>query len=83
MLPEVQEFFSRVAGLLPAEDAAGYDDLARSLRDPEFRARFLANRQYGAMVQTTFAVTMLKGSEKSNVIPPEAVARDRLPDAGG
>ena len=75
VLPEVQEFFSRVAGLLPAEDAAGYDDLARSLRDPDFRARFFANRQYGAMVQTTFAVTMLKGSEKSNVIPPEAVAR--------
>jgi carboxypeptidase PM20D1 len=64
-----------VAGLLPAEEAAGYDDLARSLRDPDFRARFFANRQYGAMVQTTFAVTMLRGSEKSNVIPPEAVAR--------
>jgi carboxypeptidase PM20D1 len=26
------------------------------------------------MVRTTFAVTMLKGSEKRNVIPPEAVA---------
>ena len=27
------------------------------------------------MVRTTFAVTMLKGSEKRNVIPPEAVAK--------
>jgi acetylornithine deacetylase/succinyl-diaminopimelate desuccinylase-like protein len=75
VLPEVQEFFSRVAGLLPAEEAAGYDDLARSLRDPDFRASFVANRQYGAMVQTTFAVTMLRGSEKSNVIPAEASAQ--------
>ena len=26
------------------------------------------------MLRTTFAVTMLKGSEKRNVIPPEAIA---------
>src|SRR5262245_53108082 len=41
VLPEVREFFSRVAGLLPPGEAAGYDDLARSLEDPAFRARFL------------------------------------------
>jgi acetylornithine deacetylase/succinyl-diaminopimelate desuccinylase-like protein len=75
VLPEVREFFARVAGLLPPDEAAGYDDLARSLEDPAFRARFFANRQYGAMVRTTFAVTMLRGSEKSNVIPPEATAQ--------
>ena len=75
VLPEVQEFFSRVSGLMTAGSGAGYDDLERSLRDPEFRARFVSNRQYAAMVQTTFAVTMLRGSEKSNVIPPEATAQ--------
>ncbi|PYN36708.1 MAG: hypothetical protein DME01_06935 [Candidatus Rokuibacteriota bacterium] len=75
VLPEVQEFFTRVAGLMWGESGAGYDDLDRSLRDPEFRARFLSNRQYAAMVRTTFAVTMLRGSEKSNVIPPEATAQ--------
>ena len=75
VLPEVQEFFTRVAGLMSGESGAGYDDLDRSLRDPEFRARFLSNRQYAAMVRTTFAVTMLRGSEKSNVIPPEATAQ--------
>jgi acetylornithine deacetylase/succinyl-diaminopimelate desuccinylase-like protein len=74
VLPEVQEFFSRVATLMSPEDSAGYDDLARSLRDREFRTRFLANRQWAAMVRTTFAVTILRGSEKSNVIPPEASA---------
>ena len=75
VLPEVQEFFSRVSGLMSADSGAGYDDLTRSLRDPEFRARFMSNRQYAAMVRTTFAVTMLRGSEKSNVIPPEATAQ--------
>jgi len=75
VLPEVQEFFSRVSGLMSADSGAGYDDLTRSLRDPEFRTRFMSNRQYAAMVRTTFAVTMLRGSEKSNVIPPEATAQ--------
>jgi len=75
VLPEVQEFFSRVATLMSPEQGAGYDDLTRSFRDPHFRARFFADRQFAAMVRTTFAVTMLRGSEKSNVIPPEATAQ--------
>ena len=52
--------------------ARGYDDLDRSLGIPAFRARFLADRYRAATVRTTFAVNMLRGSEKLNVIPPEA-----------
>jgi len=74
VLPEVQEYFARLGSVLPVEAGRGYDDLERSLRDPEFRRVFLANRQQAAMLRTTFAVTMLKGSEKRNVIPPEATA---------
>lgn len=74
VLPEVQEYFRQLAHALPAGDGAGYDDLATSLREPAFRARFLAQRQHAALVRTTFAVNMLKASEKINVIPPEAVA---------
>src|SRR2546429_850413 len=53
VLPEVQEFFSRMADLLPADRGAGYDDLARGFQDPAFRAQFFANRQYAAIVRTT------------------------------
>src|SRR5262249_20328340 len=52
VLPEVQEFFSRMTAVLPAEEASGYDDLEVSLRDEAFRRRFYANRQYAAMVRT-------------------------------
>src|SRR5262249_61885242 len=38
-------------------------------------ALFLPDRQSAAMVRPTSAVTMLRGSEKSNVIPPEATAQ--------
>jgi acetylornithine deacetylase/succinyl-diaminopimelate desuccinylase-like protein len=70
----VQEYFRRVAEVLPPGDGDGYDDLERSLREPAFRAHFLADRYRAATVRTTFAVNMLRGSEKLNVIPPEAVA---------
>jgi len=73
--PEVQEYFTALAGILPEGQGRGYAQLEQSLRDPEFRARFLAHRHHAALVSTTFALTMLKGSEKSNVIPPEAVAQ--------
>jgi acetylornithine deacetylase/succinyl-diaminopimelate desuccinylase-like protein len=74
VLPEIQEYFGRLATVLPGDAGRGYDDLERSLHDAEFRGGFLAKRHQAAMLRTTFAVTMLKGSEKRNVIPPEAVA---------
>jgi acetylornithine deacetylase/succinyl-diaminopimelate desuccinylase-like protein len=74
VLPEVQEYFSNLASVLPKEHGEGYAGLERSLGDAGFRRRFMANRHHAAMVRTTFAVTMLKGSEKHNVIPPEASA---------
>ena len=74
VLPEIQEFFARMAAVMPAGQGEGFDRLERSLGDRGFRARFLANRHHAALVRTTFAVNMLKGSEKRNVIPPEAIA---------
>jgi len=74
VLPEIQEYFTRMASVMPAGQAEGYDRLDRSLRDPAFRKRFFVSRHNAALVRTTFAVTMLKGSEKRNVIPPEAIA---------
>jgi acetylornithine deacetylase/succinyl-diaminopimelate desuccinylase-like protein len=74
VLPEVQEYFRSLARVLPPDEGRGLDALETSLRDAGFRARFFARREWAAMVRTTFAVNMLRGSEKLNVIPPEAVA---------
>jgi acetylornithine deacetylase/succinyl-diaminopimelate desuccinylase-like protein len=74
VLPEVQEYFAKLGSVLPGEAGRGYDDLERALDDARFRRAFLAKRQQAAMLRTTFAVTMLKGSDKRNVIPPEATA---------
>jgi acetylornithine deacetylase/succinyl-diaminopimelate desuccinylase-like protein len=74
VLPEVQQFFVQLAAARPGGEGRGYEDLATSLADPEFRRRFQRDRHHAALVQTTFALTKLKGSDKSNVIPPEATA---------
>lgn len=74
VLPEVEEYFARVASVLPGDAGQGLERISASLADPAFRARFLANRHHAAMIRTTFAVTMLRASEKRNVIPPEATA---------
>jgi acetylornithine deacetylase/succinyl-diaminopimelate desuccinylase-like protein len=74
VLPEIREFFAQLGTVLPGHEGRGFDDVERALREPAFRQRFLADRWYAAMVRTTFAVNMLKASEKRNVIPPEAVA---------
>jgi acetylornithine deacetylase/succinyl-diaminopimelate desuccinylase-like protein len=74
VIPEIQEYFRRVGEVLPPQESRGYDDLERSLEDPAFRARFLSDRYRAATVRTTFAVNMLRASEKINVIPAEAIA---------
>ena len=74
VLPEVQEYFRALARVLPEAEARGFDDIAASLGEPAFRARFLARRDWAAMVRTTFAINMLRASQKLNVIPPEAAA---------
>jgi acetylornithine deacetylase/succinyl-diaminopimelate desuccinylase-like protein len=74
VLPEIQEYFERLGSVMAGDAGKGYEDLARSLDDPAFRRAFLADRHQAAMLRTTFAVTMLRGSEKRNVIPPEAIA---------
>jgi acetylornithine deacetylase/succinyl-diaminopimelate desuccinylase-like protein len=74
VLPETQEFFAGLARVVPGPDAERFGDLAAALEDGAYRARFLADKHHAAMVRTTFAVNMLRASEKGNVIPPEAVA---------
>jgi acetylornithine deacetylase/succinyl-diaminopimelate desuccinylase-like protein len=74
VLPEVQEYFARLADVLPPDEGRSYRDLAASLRDPAFRQRFYADRARAAAVRTTFAVNILHASEKRNVIPPQATA---------
>ncbi len=52
-----------------------YADLKKSLQDPRFRQRLLADSALNAQVRNTFTITGLHGSDKVNVIPSRAWAQ--------
>jgi len=75
VVPEVARMFRVLAPLAPAEDAAGFANLANALAfDPAFRGRFLAEPGYSALVRDTLAITVLRGGPRTNVVPAEAAA---------
>jgi acetylornithine deacetylase/succinyl-diaminopimelate desuccinylase-like protein len=75
VVPEVAQMYRTLAKLAPPDDAAGYANLARHLKeDPAFRHRFMTLRFQAALVTNTMVVTVLKGGSRTNVLPAEAVA---------
>jgi carboxypeptidase PM20D1 len=76
VIPAVAAMFAALAPLAPEEDRAGFANLASSLElDSAFRARFLSNLQYSALVRNTVTTTMLAGSSRTNVVPAVATAQ--------
>jgi acetylornithine deacetylase/succinyl-diaminopimelate desuccinylase-like protein len=75
VVPAVADMFAALAAVAPAEDRAGFADLAIALEtDPAFRGRFLSNHQYGALVRDTLTTTVLEGAPRTNVVPTVATA---------
>lgn len=76
VVPEVQRMFASVAERAEPENRAGFRDLAGALAgDPDFRSRFLAKPGRAALVRNTVAITVLSGSQQTNIIPGEARAQ--------
>jgi acetylornithine deacetylase/succinyl-diaminopimelate desuccinylase-like protein len=71
---EVDAYYKALAERESAELAARYRDLARALEDASFREVFLTRPEDAALVQSTISITVLQGSEKTNVVPPRASA---------
>jgi acetylornithine deacetylase/succinyl-diaminopimelate desuccinylase-like protein len=72
--PEVQALFAAKAATLPEPLREGARDLGKALKKPAFRDAFLKEPGNMALVRNTISITMLKGSDKENVVPPEASA---------
>ena len=49
-------------------------DPATALRHPAAREWFTSNLYYNAILRNTISITVLRGSDKTNIIPPEASA---------
>jgi acetylornithine deacetylase/succinyl-diaminopimelate desuccinylase-like protein len=74
VVSHVQKYYLDSVPLEPAHLQGQYADLKTALRDPAFAAEFTKDPRANAAVRNTIAVTMIKGSEKVNVIPAEASA---------
>jgi len=70
--PVVQTFYVDTADLEPSgERRQRLKDLKASLQDPAFAAEFTKNLRANAEVRNTISITVLEGSNKVNVIPPQ------------
>jgi acetylornithine deacetylase/succinyl-diaminopimelate desuccinylase-like protein len=74
VVPEVQAYYAALSALQDGERRERYQDLRAALGDADFRASFLGNPHDAALVRNTIAPTVLRASEKTNVIPRTATA---------
>lgn len=75
VVPDVQRFYADLTDLEPSPRRERLKDLKASLQDPAFAEEFTKDLVANARVRNTISVTMLEGSNKVNVIPPEASAQ--------
>jgi acetylornithine deacetylase/succinyl-diaminopimelate desuccinylase-like protein len=72
--PGVEKFFRDIARLYPEPQRAWLSNISASLRNPRAREWILSDVYWNAILRNTITLTGLTGSDKTNVIPPEATA---------
>jgi acetylornithine deacetylase/succinyl-diaminopimelate desuccinylase-like protein len=75
VIPAVQAYFSGIAEREELTKAKQYRNLERALADPIFFKEFTSNPVYNALIRNTISLTVLEGSNKTNVIPAHARAQ--------
>ena len=74
VLPVVDEFLRDMAPYEPPERAAYYRDARKAIQDKKFQEEVERDESLNFLLRDTISLTMMGGSEQTNVIPPEAWA---------
>jgi acetylornithine deacetylase/succinyl-diaminopimelate desuccinylase-like protein len=74
VLPVVEEFLRDLAPYESPERARYFRNAKRALRDPHFEHQVDSDESLNFLLRNTISITMLHGSEQTNVIPSEAWA---------
>ncbi len=74
ILPGVEQFFRDVADQEPPARAAKFRNIRAAMQDPAFRAELTSDSTYNYLFRNTVSITVLQGSQQTNVIPGEASA---------
>ena len=70
----VDRYFRDISRGYPGERGQWLKNVSRALDDPRAREWILSNLYWNAILRNTISLTGLQGSNKTNVIPPEASA---------
>ena len=74
VMPVVEEFLREMAPYEPTQRASQYRNIRQAIRDPKFQAEVEQDESLNYLLRDTIALTMMGGSEQTNVIPAEAWA---------
>ena len=72
--PGIQKYFRDIARLYPEPRGTWLSDVTKALNNPSAREWILGDVYWNAVLRNTISLTGLSGSNKTNVIPPEATA---------
>lgn len=74
VLPVVDEFLRGMAPYEPPDRAFYYRNIRKAVEDKKFQKEVEHDESLNFLLRDTISLTMLGGSEQTNVIPPEAWA---------
>jgi acetylornithine deacetylase/succinyl-diaminopimelate desuccinylase-like protein len=74
VLPVVEEFLRDMAPYEPPEEAREYRNIRKAIEDKKFQQDVEKDESLNFLLRDTISLTMMGGSEQTNVIPPEAWA---------
>jgi acetylornithine deacetylase/succinyl-diaminopimelate desuccinylase-like protein len=74
VLPVVDEFLKEMAPYEPPDRAAYYRNVKKAIEDRKFQEEVERDDSLNFLLRDTISLTMMGGSEQTNVIPPEAWA---------
>ena len=74
VMPGVARYFAALSQSYAGQQRAWLADVGAAIDDPAARAWLTNDVYWNAILRNTISITMLTGSNKNNVIPPEASA---------
>ena len=74
VLPVVDEFLRDMAPYEPADQAVYYRNVRKAVEDKKFQDEVEHDESLNFLLRDTISLTMMAGSQQTNVIPPEAWA---------
>ena len=76
IIPAVDAYFKGLAPTAPPQWKAAFSDMSKTIQNPDAILRLQTEMpELAALTRNTCSITILHGSEKINVIPPEASAQ--------